>query len=324
MKNKSTLILQIFGWLIILFPITFANAQGCDRAAQTKMAGSWKFLLPLSPPEVTPANLAIEKPKLAGIQKTIASGYSPVGVQVAWEHGFEMGKPQRGDVWVSDIYQLDLVLKPMLCSGDNKPIIGMDPIGGASIYANRIPKIWFFPGELPADEFRGYLKMEHFAKKVNGFYKLGNKWGEENWGSETWLITYDDTLPFYYVSRKEYLQLTKKRLEKTIANEGGGYEENMKNINDWLKKPESELSKPAICMWNEEERFEGFVEEETRGSFVAIKPNMAYFRKSLGKAVPQLWTVSFTTYSADPVSVANVAGIKKMVDFTALREMLGK
>jgi hypothetical protein len=128
-----------------------------------------------------------------------------------------------------------------------------------------------------------------------------------------------------FLIRREYLQLTKKRLEKTIANNGReGYEEYEKNINDWLKKPESELSKPAICMWNDEERFEGFVEAETPGSFFAIKPNMAYFRKGLGKAVPQLWTVQYSTDSANPVSVANMAGIKKMVDFNELREMLGK
>ncbi len=323
MKNKSKFNLLIFTALIILFPLNFANAQ-CDRAAQTKLPGSWKFLLPLSRSEVPAANLAIEKAKLTSIQKTIASGYSPVGVQIPWEVASQTAKPQRGDLWFLDIFSLNLGMKPMICSGDNKPIIAMDPIGGMQIFANYVPNLWLFPGELPADEFRGYLKMNFSIAKVNGFYKFGKKWGDENSGNETWLITYDDTLPFYYVSRKEYLQLTKKRLEKTIANEGDGYQEYMKNINDWLKKPESELSKPAICMWNDEERFDGFVEAETHGAFYAIKPNIAYFRKGLGKTIPQLWTVTYSTASSNPVSVANMAGIKKMVDFNVLREMLGK
>ena len=87
-----------------------------------------------------------------------------------------------------------------------------------------------------------------------------------------WLITYNDTLPFYYVSRKEYLLLQKKKLEKALIDvptEKEYTSKFIKNISQYLKKSEVELSKPAICMWNDEERFENFVEEGTNGSFIA-------------------------------------------------------
>ena len=98
----------------------------------------------------------------------------------------------------------------------------------------------------------------------------------------------------------------------------------MNNIDDWLKKPEAELNKTAVCMWNDEEMFNGFVEEGTRGSFIAVKPNMAYYRKKLPRTTPQFFSVVFKVAEGNQVMVDNMAVIKKAVDFSALRSMLGK
>ena len=141
-----------------------------------------------------------------------------------------------------------------------------------------------------------------------------------------WLITYNDTLPFYYVTRKEYLLIQKKRLEQTIREEGASdyYTKCMNNIATELKKPDTELNKPAICPWNDEQRFTGFVEAGTRGSFIAIKPNIAYYRKKLPPSSPQFFTVVYKISQGDPVFDENISNIKKAVDFSALRNMLGK
>lgn len=77
-------------------------------------------------------------------------------------------------------------------------------------------------------------------------------------------------------------------------------------------------------MWNEEERFEGFVAEGTRGSFIAVKPNLSYYKKNLPKSAPQFFTVVFTLSQGDPVFEENIAAIKKAIDFDALKNMLGK
>ncbi|MDZ7607630.1 MAG: hypothetical protein U5K79_19025 [Cyclobacteriaceae bacterium] len=53
----------------------------------------------------------------------------------------------------------------------------------------------------------------------------------------------------------------------------------MNNIDDELAKPDVELSNPAICLWNDEEQFTGFVEEGIMGSFFAVKPNLDYYNK---------------------------------------------
>ncbi|WP_315821409.1 hypothetical protein [Paraflavitalea speifideaquila] len=77
-------------------------------------------------------------------------------------------------------------------------------------------------------------------------------------------------------------------------------------------------------MWNEEERFEKFVEEGTRGSFLAVKPNLDYYRKKLPKSTPQFFTVVYKIAKGDAVFADNYAAIQKAVDLTKLKSMLGK
>lgn len=142
-----------------------------------------------------------------------------------------------------------------------------------------------------------------------------------------WLITYNDTLPFSYLTRKEYLLIQKQRLEKTSKDspsEKAYLDQFFKNINDYLQKPESELNKAAVCMWNEEEKFEKFVEEGTRGSFIAVKPNLNYYHKKLPMSSPQFFTVVYKVAQGDPVFEENISNIQKAVDFAALKNMLGK
>jgi len=84
------------------------------------------------------------------------------------------------------------------------------------------------------------------------------------------------------------------------------------------------LNQTAICMSNDEERFNGFVEEGTKGSFIAVKPNMAYYRKKLPNSSPQFFTVIYKISHGDPVFEENIAAIKEAVDFAKLKTMLGK
>ncbi len=142
-----------------------------------------------------------------------------------------------------------------------------------------------------------------------------------------WLITYKDTLPFYNLSRKEYLLIQKKRLEKALQDSPGDRDyigKFLNNITEYLKKPEIELNKAAVCMWNDEERFEKFVEEGTRGSFIAAKPNLMYYRKNLQKSAPQFFSVVYKITHGETVYEENIANIQKAVDFEKLKALPGK
>jgi hypothetical protein len=312
-------------------------AQDCTPEALAQKQGTWKAGTAGSVRNVTAAELAKEKAVLANIHKMISASYKPMGAQALYANAFDGPDPGSGKNWVAGNYWYSIYVLRYFCDENStdksKFTINPSTATTLNIYANVFnADSRLTASDLSDDDFRGYLKLRRKVEKKDGYYFVGEEVvGDSHLPKKTkeyrWLITYSDTLPFYYVSRKEYLLLTKKRLEKTIkenGNSSGYYTPFMKNIEDWLKKPESELSKPAICMWNDEESFNGFVEEGIKGSFFAIKPNMTYYRKKLARSTPQFFYVVFKVAESSGVEVDNMNAIKKAVDFKMLRGMLGK
>ena len=242
-----------------------------------------------------------------------------------------------GQNWVADPYHYSMYILRYLCdqqSADkSKYYVDYSTPTTVNITANVI--YWLnnlYAANITTDDLRGYLKLKARPIKKDGVYFMGEEVvGDGNLENKIkeyrWLITYNDTLPFSYISRKEYLLIQKMRLEKTVKESPGEksfLDQYLKNINEYLAKSETELSKPAICNWNEEERFEKFVEEGAPGSFIAVKPNLAYFRKKLPMSSPHFFTVVYKIAHGDPVFEKNIDEIKKAVDFAALKNMLGK
>jgi hypothetical protein len=259
-----------------------------------------------------------------------------MGCQVSYSYVF--GKYYgEGQTFVADPYHYVIRILRYLCEAGSadktKYYIDYSTPTTVNITANAVYTYnTLYAANLPTDDVRGYLKLPKRPEKRNGYYFLGEEVvGDSHLPNKIkeyrWLITYNDTLPFYYLNRKEYLLIQKKRLEKDIRDSPGEkafFDKYLHNISEYLKSPEDSLSKPAICMWNEEEKFERFVEEGTRGSFIAIKPNLAYYRKKLPASAPQFFTVVYKISHGDPAFEQNIAAITKAVDFAALRNMLGK
>ena len=308
-------------------------AQDCTPEQLAQKPGSWKAGQQGQIINVTPADLAKEKSVLASIHKMVSSEYSPMGCQISYSTVF--GKvPLEGQVFKADPYYYSMFILRYLCdknSGDkSKYYVDISTPTTVNIVANAMYFLnCLYAANLPADDSRGYLKMEDRPVKKDGFYFLGKEKVDpkEEIVQYRWLITYNDTLPFTYLSRKEYLLIQKKRLEKSVAESPGSEKYTQKyfdRIHEFLTRPESELREDAICMWNDEERFEGFVEEGTRGSFIAVKPNLAYYKKNVPKSSPQFFTVIYKIAQGDPVFEANISAIQEAVDFVKLKGMLGK
>jgi hypothetical protein len=319
--------------LMVLIALT-SSAQDCDKELLAQKPGTWKASQQDVIKNVTATDLTKEKAVIAAIHKMVSTNYKPTGCEVSYSIAFGKHLP-AAKIWIADPFQYTMYILKFMCdinsTDKSKYNVQISTSTTVNIYANRIGWIGgLYAATLPDDEPRGYLKMKNKPQIRDGFY-----YSEETLGDSTkpqfvkvyqWLITYNDALPFMYVSQKEYLLLTKKKLEKTIDQAGSYaayYNKYMNNINDYLKKPESELSNPAICMWNDEESFEGFVEEGTRGSFYAIKPNPDYYKK-LPMSSPQFFTVVYKVVHGDPVYDENISNIKKAVDFEVLKNMLGK
>jgi hypothetical protein len=323
--------------LILLFCISViavsSVAQDCTQELLKDKPGIWKAGMKGSIAGVTATDLAKEKAVLANIHKMISSNYSPTGCQLLY--GTTYGKyPLEGQTFIADPYYYSMYILRYLCdqnSGDkSKYYVDISTPTTVNIVANAM--YWLnclYAANIPPDDFRGYLKLEQRPVKKDGYYLLSkeNVDPKQEIVEYRWLITYNDTLPFKYLSRKEYLLIQRKRLEKSVKESPGSEKYAQKyfdRISEYLARPESELSQDAICMWNDEERFEGFVEEGKSGSFIAVQPNLAYYKKNLPKSSPQFFTVIYKLSQGDPVFEANIAAIKEAVDFAKLKSMLGK
>lgn len=325
----------------ILFSTLFcisvnAFAQDCSKEFLRQKPGIWKAGMQGSVQNVSPADLAKEKVVMASVHKMVSTGYSPKGCQVSYNtvYGKHVGAAAN---WIADPYQYSMYVLRYLCdpasAGRSKYYIDISTPTTVNVTANVMHWVnTLYAAELNADDFRGYLKLKRRPEKKDGCYYMGEEVvGDGHLVNKIkeyrWLITYADTLPFVYVTRKEYLAIQKKKLEKLlveIPSEKVYNQKYLDNINAWLKISEDELNQPAVCRWNEEERFEAFVEEGSPGSFIAIKPNAGYYHKKLSKATPQFFTVVFKIAHGDPVYEDNIAEIKKAIDFASLKNMLGK
>ena len=312
-------------------------SQDCDEDVLQKKPGYWKAGMKGSTYNVTAPELAKGKAVLAAIHKMIDSGYDPIGCQALYANSFEAPSPNSGKNWVSGSYNYSLYILNFLCdpaiADKSKSYVAIATATTVNISANVIQWLnTLHAADLPDDDRRGYLKLVKRPVLQDGFYMMSEDIeGESKKGntikSYKWLITYDEKLPFKYVSRKEYLWIIKKKLEQTIKEDADHkqyYTQYTDKINEQLNMSDSVLAQPAVCKWNDEERFEGFVTEGTPGSFIAIKPNLNYYRKNLAKSVPQFFTVVYKVAESDPVHVNNIHAIKEAVHFGALRKMLGK
>jgi len=314
-----------------IFIVQFSSAQDCTPELLLQKPGTWKAGIQGSINGVSATDIVKEKSVLAAIHKMVNTNYSPKGCQVLYSNAYSK-YPSAGDVWIADPYHYTMYILPFLCDNKSTDIskytVAIASGTNVAISANEISWLNMFAATIH-DEFRGYYKLVDRPVKKDGYYYFGKDKvdPEQDLVEYQWLIIYNDTLPFAYLSRKEYLLILRKRLEKSVKESPGEkeyYQQFFDKISEYLTRPEDELNQTAICMWNDEERFNGFVEEGTKGSFIAVKPNLNYYNKKLPMSSPQFFTVVYTVSQGEAVFDENIAAIKAAVDFGKLKSMLGK
>ena len=314
----------------------FSFAQDCSKELLRGKPGTWKKGPQGIIHNINTADLAREKTVLDSIFQMIKSKYSPTGCQISY--GTIFGKePSAGENYIADPYLLSMYVLRFLCdknsSDKSKYYVDVSTTTTVNVTVNTIYSLNnLYAANIPPDDFRGYLKLKQRPQQKNGVWFMGEEIvGDRGTPYELkeyrWLITYGDPLPFKYLNRREYLLIQKKRLEKALKDSPGEKDytnQYIHNVNEYLKKPEDELNQPAIGMWNDEERFEKFVAEGTNGSFIAVVPNLSYYRPNLPKSSPQFFTVIYKIAAGDPVFEDNISAFQKAIDFSRLKNMLGK
>ena len=319
----------------LLFVSLRISAQDCTEASILQKPGVWKEGMKGSVSGIAPADLDKERKVVAAIHILTKSKYTPMGVQADFNGSYDT--PDR-EIPVN-IYDYNIYFLHYFCEG-NVIKTNHETSTSLSISANRIDaKIYETPDEnnLPAE---GYYSMKKMPVE-----KDGNYYFEQDAGlglgisgkSRTWLITYDNKLPFVYVTKKEFLEKQKNMLILAMPKAIESSRENLKarteqeykyalaKIETLMKMPSGELDLPAIVKQDPKDYLSFlFTTNEDAFGKVLIKPNPGYFNSKLPRSTPQFFLVNITGDEKEPVSAKVMTDVIKDLDFTALRNMLGK
>lgn len=128
---------------------------------------------------------------------------------------------------------------------------------------------------------------------------------------------------------KQYLKMdyqsTKDRYEKLLADNKKNYEPAFAKIESLLKMPATELGQPAIVKQDPNDHLSYiFTNDDDPFGKVLIKPNPAYFNKTLPRSAPQFFSVYIRGNHREPIASKAMTDIMKAIDFTSLKNMLGK
>jgi len=117
----------------------------------------------------------------------------------------------------------------------------------------------------------------------------------------------------------------KARYEKLLADNEKNFEPAFNKIESQLKMDGTELSQPAIVKMDPHDHLSYlFTDNNDPMRQVLIKPNPGYFNKKLSRSSPQFFWVFVRWNYTEPIATKFTADIMKAVDFTLLKNMLGK
>jgi hypothetical protein len=312
-----------------------AYSQDCDQVSASQKPGIWKEGMKGSVSGITAADLERERKVVAAIHLLVKSKYSPTGAEADFNGSYDRSEAEIP----VNIYNYNIYFMHYFCEGN---VLKTDHETSTSltISVNRFdPKIYEKPDEnnLPGEGFYSIKKMP-VEKDGNFFFEEDAGLGLGLTGkSRTWLITHDNKLPFAYVTKKEFLEKQKNILLQAMPKAIEGSRENLKakteqefksalsKIETLMKMPSGESDLPAIVKQDTHDYLSFlFTTNDDAFAKVLIKPNPGYFNIKLSRSAPQFIVVNITGDDKEPVAAKVMTDVIKDLDFTALRNMLGK
>jgi hypothetical protein len=120
-------------------------------------------------------------------------------------------------------------------------------------------------------------------------------------------------------------QPRKDRYRKLLSENEKSYQPAFAKIEALLKMPTAELSQAAIVKMDPHDNGLSYLFTNDNDPFgkVLIKPNPAYFRK-LPKSSPQFFWIYVKGDPKDPIAAKAMTDLMSAVDYTVLKNMLGK
>ena len=315
--------MKIDSLLVILLGWQLLAGQKCTDEAMVAKTGKWKPGIQGSIRNIAKADLVKEKSLLLAVQKKAGLQHIPAGLEIVYSTSWNKDNTSS---YFADPYSLSMYLLRYLC--DDSPKGFYVEYSSATNVVVGINQLFamdnLYAAPLPADHFRGYLRLFKKPELKDGAIYMGTETSDNgNIKEENWLITRGDSLPFRYLSRKEFLLLAKTRLENKIKS-GENLQKYLDKVKEQLQQPEKDLSQPAVCNWNDEERFTGFLKEGERSAFYPVVPDLSYYKKGLPKSAAQFISVKYKYSVGNKVFDKNIEGLRKALSFEYLRSLLTK
>ena len=367
------------GGLLLFCAAIFAQ-KPCDPNELATRPGKWKEGMKGSTMKVQAKDAAAEMVVMNKLNDMIKTGYKPVGLVL--HHSNVIGYNDAiGSNWICHPYANSIALIDYFCENGKEKVNGENEAqAGFFLYANSMEWIAnIYGADLEKENENGYVPLLDMPTGKNGIYYFTLK-DEFKYHKTAVLITKEDVLPFSYVTRKEFLNIRRAKLEKKRAEEMAKsaksytvrpkaeqeaakqkeiadlkrdnysqpyidrflkdyqtdeqkrdaglqrtskyYDEPLKLINELLSNSsEKDLSQPAIIKGQDEyDVFTGFVTDDK--GVCLVKPNRAYYNKSLPKTAPQFFSVFYSWSDQFPVSAKGIEGIRKSLDYEQLKGMI--
>ena len=350
---KTLIICIIFILGIFIFLST--SAQPCVQEELIKVPGEWKQGLKGSVNNVSSANLAKEKEVVQSILNMFMEGYKPMGCKVTYS-GIYGYNTAYGKNWISDPYGLSTYFLRYLCDPDNKDkhYVDISTPTALDVRVNKfqIYNTELFAAELPDDHETGFLMVSKLPEYKNGYYFIETQADyNKKIKTYTWIICYDDKLPFKHLTQSEYLILKQAEFklkideinQRVLAKKTRGdeftsddiefydrqrdyYGKPIRSIDEMLQtKSVSELESPAVIQTRGDlNPLPTLVDMGTPDSEILIKPNPDYYNKKLPKHAPQLFSINLTISHDDPIFEDVFEKISKAIDIQKFKAMLGE
>ncbi len=122
----------------------------------------------------------------------------------------------------------------------------------------------------------------------------------------------------------DYLQI-KSRYEKLLAENENKFKLAFDKIETQLKMPAAELNQQAIVKVDPEDPLSYFFTDDNDPlGKILIKPNPGYFNKKIPRSSPQFFWIYVRGNHKEAIALKFMTDIMKAVDFTLLKNMLGK
>jgi hypothetical protein len=311
----------------LLFTSLNAYPQECTETLLLQKPGVWKEGMKGSVSGIPAADLDKEKKVVTSLHNLIKSKYTPMGVEADFTGSYDRPDP---DMPVNN-YDYNVLLLNYFCEGNiiktshetsTTFTISINRFDG-KIYEtqdqnNTSGEGFYFLKNMPVDKDGCY----YFEENANIGFGMSGK-------SRSWLVTYDGKLPYFYVSKKEFLEKQKLMLSKASkdasAADQQNYKKAMAKIDNLLTMSSADLSQPAIVRQDPKDYLSYlFTSDDDPFGKVLIKPNPGYFNVRLSRAVPQFFVVNLTGDEKEAIASKVMTDIMKNFDFDALRNMLGK